>query len=196
MPLYLAVPHSGAVRFEATDDAAALAYAVGWAQFPPHYLERNRSAALQATPVYRLIGHAPAVAVRDLSELPLCPDDAGKARLLPINGAARERGELPPVDVAAEENKPHDTLAGQTMGVPLKPQAVFAIPEQTYGFANKRLSWAVARRRPVEPLVAWRTEERHPRICENWHAEAEGNRVRGCKRSRVRGVHFRAHRAT
>src|SRR5690242_13321985 len=48
---------------------------------------------------------------------------------------------FPRVDVNSNESEPHDTLAGQLTGVPLKSGDGFGGPEESYGFANKRSSW-------------------------------------------------------
>jgi nicotinate dehydrogenase subunit B len=48
---------------------------------------------------------------------------------------------FPRVDVNSNESQPHDTLAGQLTGVPLKSGDGFGVPEESYGFANKRTSW-------------------------------------------------------
>ena len=45
------------------------------------------------------------------------------------------------VDVDTNGSKPKDTLAGQTLGVELKSGDGFGLPEQSYGFANKRTAW-------------------------------------------------------
>src|SRR5215469_8685455 len=45
---------------------------------------------------------------------------------------------FPRVDVNSNESKPHDTLAGQLTGVPVKSGDGFGVPEDSYGFANKR----------------------------------------------------------
>jgi hypothetical protein len=45
---------------------------------------------------------------------------------------------FPRVDVNSNESAPHDTLAGQLTGVPLKSGDGFGVPEESYGFANKR----------------------------------------------------------
>ncbi len=45
------------------------------------------------------------------------------------------------VDVDTNGSKPKDTLAGQTLGVELKSGDGFGVPEQSYGFANKRTAW-------------------------------------------------------
>src|SRR5439155_11336123 len=48
---------------------------------------------------------------------------------------------FPRVDVNSNESKPHDTLAGQLTGVALQSGDGFGVPEDSYGFANKRTSW-------------------------------------------------------
>jgi CO/xanthine dehydrogenase Mo-binding subunit len=49
---------------------------------------------------------------------------------------------FPRVDVNSNESNPHDTLAGQLTGVPLKSGDGFGTPEESYGFANKHTgSW-------------------------------------------------------
>jgi CO/xanthine dehydrogenase Mo-binding subunit len=45
------------------------------------------------------------------------------------------------VDVDTNGSQPKDTLAGQTMGVDLKSGDGFGVPEESYGFANKRTAW-------------------------------------------------------
>jgi len=45
------------------------------------------------------------------------------------------------VDVNTNGGKPHDTLAGQTMGVALKSGDGFGVPAESYAFDNKRLAW-------------------------------------------------------
>jgi nicotinate dehydrogenase subunit B len=45
------------------------------------------------------------------------------------------------VDVNSNEGKPHDTLAGQFMGVALKSGDNFGTPGESYGFENKRVAW-------------------------------------------------------
>jgi nicotinate dehydrogenase subunit B len=40
------------------------------------------------------------------------------------------------------------SLAGQLMGVPLKPLQGFGVPAESYGFANKLLAWET-----VAPLL-------------------------------------------
>jgi nicotinate dehydrogenase subunit B len=48
---------------------------------------------------------------------------------------------LPRVDVNSNESKSYDTLAGQLTGVPLKSGDGFAVPEESYEFANKFTYW-------------------------------------------------------
>jgi nicotinate dehydrogenase subunit B len=45
------------------------------------------------------------------------------------------------VDVNTNGSNPRDTLAGQTLGVALKSGDGFGVPEQSYGFDNKRTAW-------------------------------------------------------
>jgi CO/xanthine dehydrogenase Mo-binding subunit len=45
------------------------------------------------------------------------------------------------VDVDTNGGKPHDTLAGQTLGVALKSGDGFGVPAESYAFENKRLAW-------------------------------------------------------
>src|SRR5215469_555499 len=48
---------------------------------------------------------------------------------------------FPRVDVNSNESAPHDTLAGQLTGAPLKSGDGFGAPEESYGFSNRRSSW-------------------------------------------------------
>ena len=48
---------------------------------------------------------------------------------------------FPRVDVNSNESAPHDTLAGQLTGAPLRSGDGFGVPEESYGFANRRSSW-------------------------------------------------------
>jgi nicotinate dehydrogenase subunit B len=52
------------------------------------------------------------------------------------------------VDVNTNGSEPHDTLAGQTLGVALKSGDGFGVPAESYGFDNKRLAWET-----VAPLL-------------------------------------------
>ncbi len=45
------------------------------------------------------------------------------------------------VDVDTNGSKPQDTLAGQTLGIPLKSGDGFGVPGESYGFDNKRSAW-------------------------------------------------------
>ena len=51
-------------------------------------------------------------------------------------------------DIATNESDPRDSLAGMEIGMPPKPQLMFSVPEESYGFDNKRLAWDV-----IAPLV-------------------------------------------
>jgi len=48
---------------------------------------------------------------------------------------------FPRVDVNSNESEPHDTLAGQLIGVPLKSGDGFGVPEESYSFANRHTYW-------------------------------------------------------
>ena len=48
---------------------------------------------------------------------------------------------FPRVDVNSNESAPHDTLAGQLTGAPLRSGDGFGVPEESYGFANRRSFW-------------------------------------------------------
>jgi nicotinate dehydrogenase subunit B len=52
------------------------------------------------------------------------------------------------VDVDTNGSKPHDTLAGQLLGVDLNSGNGFGIPAESYGFASKRTAWEV-----IPPLL-------------------------------------------
>jgi nicotinate dehydrogenase subunit B len=45
------------------------------------------------------------------------------------------------LEIDSNESQPRDSLAGQLLGVPLKPTDAFRVPGDSYGFANKRLAW-------------------------------------------------------
>ncbi len=45
------------------------------------------------------------------------------------------------IDVNTNGSQPKDTLAGQALGVDLKSGDGFGVPEESYGFANKRTAW-------------------------------------------------------
>jgi hypothetical protein len=44
-------------------------------------------------------------------------------------------------DIDTNEGDPVYSLAGQPMGMPLKPLHGFGVPAESYGFANKQLAW-------------------------------------------------------
>lgn len=52
------------------------------------------------------------------------------------------------LDVDSGESHPRDTLAGQVLGITLKSEAAFHVPEESYEFANKRMLWET-----VPPLL-------------------------------------------
>jgi nicotinate dehydrogenase subunit B len=52
------------------------------------------------------------------------------------------------IDVNTNGGKPHDTLAGQARGVPLKSGDGFGVPAESYAFDNKRLAWET-----ISPLL-------------------------------------------
>ena len=43
--------------------------------------------------------------------------------------------------IATNESQPADSLIGQSMGVPPKPNQIFGTPAESYGFENKLLGW-------------------------------------------------------
>jgi len=45
------------------------------------------------------------------------------------------------IDIDTNESDPSTSLAGQLMGLPLKPLQGFGVPAESYGFANKQLAW-------------------------------------------------------
>jgi CO/xanthine dehydrogenase Mo-binding subunit len=45
------------------------------------------------------------------------------------------------LEMYSNESYPGDTLAGQLLGFPPKPQPAFAVPGESYAFANKRAGW-------------------------------------------------------
>ncbi|MEN9704205.1 MAG: Nicotinate dehydrogenase subunit [Pseudomonadota bacterium] len=47
------------------------------------------------------------------------------------------------VNVSFNESDPRDTLAGQSLGLPLNADLGLGAPSESYGFANKRLAWEV-----------------------------------------------------
>ena len=63
------------------------------------------------------------------------------------------------VDVNTNGSQPCDTLAGQTLGVPLKSGDGFGVPAESYEFDNKRTVWETIRRCSIAPRRC------APRIC-------------------------------
>src|SRR5207344_3124377 len=45
------------------------------------------------------------------------------------------------VNVDTNGSKPFDTLAGQALGIDLKPGDGFGVPAESYAFENKRAGW-------------------------------------------------------
>ena len=45
------------------------------------------------------------------------------------------------IDVNTNGSQLHDTLAGHTLGIPLKPGENFGVPAESYEFANKKTGW-------------------------------------------------------
>ena len=107
---------------DAAMDAALLAKAVG----KPVRLQYMRDQATGWDP------KAPASTHRARAAI----DAAGKVIAYEFTSKA-----FPRVDVNSNESKPHDTLAGQLTGVALQSGDGFGVPEDSYGFANKRTSW-------------------------------------------------------
>jgi nicotinate dehydrogenase subunit B len=52
------------------------------------------------------------------------------------------------IDIDTNESDPSTSLAGQLMGLPLKPLQGFGVAAESYGFANKLLAWET-----VAPLL-------------------------------------------
>jgi len=52
------------------------------------------------------------------------------------------------IDIDTNESDPSYSLAGQLMGLPLKPLQGFGVPDESYGFTNKRLAWET-----ISPLL-------------------------------------------
>jgi len=61
-------------------------------------------------------------------------DDAAIGYVFESKGFSR-------VDIDTNESDPVYSLAGQLMGMPLKSLQGFGVPDESYGFANKRLAW-------------------------------------------------------
>jgi nicotinate dehydrogenase subunit B len=58
-----------------------------------------------------------------------------------VIGYAFESKGFSRVDIDTNESDPSYSLAGQLLGLPLKPLQGFGVPAESYGFANKRLAW-------------------------------------------------------
>jgi CO/xanthine dehydrogenase Mo-binding subunit len=65
-----------------------------------------------------------------------------------VIGYAFESKGFSRVDIDTNESDPVYSLAGQLMGMPLKPLQGFGVPAESYGFANKLLAWET-----VAPLL-------------------------------------------
>jgi CO/xanthine dehydrogenase Mo-binding subunit len=63
-------------------------------------------------------------------------DAAGKVTAYEFTSKAFSR-----TDVNTNGGKPHDTLAGQTLGVALKSGDAFGVPAESYAFDNRRMAW-------------------------------------------------------
>jgi CO/xanthine dehydrogenase Mo-binding subunit len=51
-------------------------------------------------------------------------------------------------NINSNESDPRDSLAGMSIGLPPKPGIAFRVPQESYGFDNKRLAWEV-----IPPLL-------------------------------------------
>src|SRR5467141_255798 len=58
-----------------------------------------------------------------------------------VIGYAFESKGFSRIDIDTNESDPAYSLAGQLMGLPLKPLQGFGVPAESYGFANKLLAW-------------------------------------------------------
>jgi hypothetical protein len=58
-----------------------------------------------------------------------------------VIGDAFESKGFSRIDIDTNESDPAYSLAGQLMGLPLKPLQGFGVPAESYGFTNKRLAW-------------------------------------------------------
>jgi CO/xanthine dehydrogenase Mo-binding subunit len=52
------------------------------------------------------------------------------------------------ININSNESDPRDSLAGMELGLPPKPGLAYRVPEESYGFDNKRLAWEV-----IPPLL-------------------------------------------
>jgi nicotinate dehydrogenase subunit B len=114
---------------DAAMDAALLAKAVG----RPVRLQYTRDQGIGWDPKGPASIHRARAAI----------DAAGKVIAYEFGSKA-----FPRVDVNSNESEPHDTLAGQLTGVTLQSGDGFGVPEDSYGFANKRAYWET-----VAPLL-------------------------------------------
>jgi len=89
-----------------------------------------------------------------------------------VIGYAFESKGFSRVDIDTNESDPAYSLAGQLMGLPLKPLQGFGVPGESYGFANKQLAWETvaplldsASARPgKQPLLLYMRRSCHPDI--------------------------------
>ena len=58
-----------------------------------------------------------------------------------VIGYAFESKGFSRIDIDTNESDPAYSLAGQLLGLPLKPLQGFGVPAESYGFANKQLAW-------------------------------------------------------
>jgi CO/xanthine dehydrogenase Mo-binding subunit len=98
--------------------------------------EVGRPVRLQYTRAQGTSWDPKAPASIELCEAVLTP--AGKVRRLTFTSRGFSR-----LDVAPAEADPRDTLVGQLLGMPANPQPAFAIPDEPYAVASRRLAWEV-----------------------------------------------------
>ena len=94
----------------------------------------------------RWAGRARACGTRDTAGTPKGPASIHRARApLDLDGAVVgyvfESKGFSCIDIDTNESDPAYSLAGQLMGLPLKPLQGCGVPTEAYGFANKRLAW-------------------------------------------------------
>jgi CO/xanthine dehydrogenase Mo-binding subunit len=106
------------------------------------------------------------------------------------------------LEVNSNESKPHDTLAGQLLDVPLKPVDAFNVPGESYGFANKRMAWETIApllergsplrtshlRDPVGPQINFASESFMDEIAAALNADPVELRLRHIRDTRDRDV--------
>ena len=95
----------------------------------------------------------PLVASRCLSPLAMPQGEPAQADGAVIGYVFESKG-FSRVDIDTNESDPAYSLAGQLMGLPLKPLQGFGVPAESYGLANKRLAWETIRRCPSRHDVA------------------------------------------